>query len=78
MRHTVFRTYVNGIRTYEGPSFNDARSSWVASTYNAGTSVPGGIAVSEYDANGNQTRDAWCVHVDNSGVVYLNSQLTFG
>lgn len=80
MSHTIYRTYVESKLHYSGESLEEAVRTWDRETYSLGKSVPGGVAVAEYEGHPGesgllQLRDGWVLHVHEDGTCYLNPRL---
>lgn len=74
MDGTTYTTVVRNESVYHGSSLEHAVRAWDGATFNAGATIPGGIAVAAW-ANGVQVRDGWILHVREDGTVYLNPRV---
>lgn len=68
----IITVVINGY-TENVPDFETAARRWAGLTYRDGTAV-GGIALKVY-RGGVCIRDAWLLHKQASGVVYVNPRL---
>lgn len=68
----VITTYVDGKPVYQGPDFDAAAGAWDSETHLSGRSLPGGISIQSFNAEGIMLRDGWLIHVHNDGTVYVS------
>lgn len=72
---SVFKTTADDVIVYEGASLEDAIRSWDHATYDKARVVVGGIEMKGTTPSGLIVRDAWLLHVNEDGVVYLSPHL---